>query len=79
MRHLDARFAVAPLHVRVVEVPQRRSVEATLDACGLTAAEWKAEAIAPRITAEHPFAGALLTGVNGRRGYAWPVIREVEK
>ena len=68
VRHLDARFAVAPLHVRVVDVPQRRSVEATLDACGLTAGEWKTLPIAPRITAEHPFAGALLGGGEREEG-----------
>jgi len=63
--------------VRVVDVPQKRSVEDTLDACGLTTEEWATLPVAPRITKAHPFAGALLAGVNRRRGYEWPVIRKL--
>ena len=78
-RQLDTRFVAAPLEVRVVDVAQKSSVEATLDACGVTAAEWRTWAIAPRITWDHPFAGALLAGVNERRGYTQPVIQEIKK
>ena len=73
-RHLDTRFVIVPLKVRVVDVLQKRTVEASLDACELTSGEWRTLPIAPRITADHPFAGALLAGVNERRGYVWPVI-----
>lgn len=75
--HLDERFLVTPLEVRVFWVPQRPTVEATLDACGLTPDEWKTQPIAPRITQDHPFGGALLAAVDERRGYKWPIIQEV--
>lgn len=74
---LDQRFIIAPLEVRIFAVPQCPTVETTLDACGLTPGEWKTQPIAPRITQDHPFAGALLAACNERRGYDWPVIRAV--
>lgn len=77
LSRLDQRFVVKPLKVRVFWVPRHPTVEATLDACGLTSGEWRTQPIAPRITADHPFGGALLAACNARRGYDWPIIQEV--
>ena len=77
LEYLDPRFVIAPPQVRVIEVSQCRSTQKTLDACGLTTTEWRTQPIIPRISGDHPFAGALLAGVNERRGYEWPTIREV--
>ena len=75
---LDKRFVIAPPQVRVIEVSQCRSTQKTLETCGLTEAEWQTNAIIPRISDDHPFAGALLRGVNEKRGYEWPTIRMKE-
>jgi hypothetical protein len=73
---LDSTFVPAgAVIVRVVDVPQKRSVEATLKAVPLTDDEWRTLPVAPRITDAHPFAGALLAGVNRRRGYDWPTLQ----
>ena len=76
IRRLDPRFVHA-VALRVVEVSQHRTAQEALDACGLTSGEWRTQPIAPRITQDHPFGGALLAACNERRGYCWPVIREV--
>ena len=74
LKHLDARY-VTSLPMRVINVPQCNTVAKTLNACGLTTGEWQTQFIVPRISPSHPFAGALLTACNVRRGSEWPIIR----
>ncbi len=76
LEYLDSRFITEAPPVRAIEVKQCRSTKETLEACGLIDAQWQNYAIIPRISDDHPFAGALLREVNKRRGYDWPTITE---
>lgn len=76
LKCLDKHFITTPPPVRAIKVKQCRSTAKTLEACGLTDAQWQTQVIVPRISDDHPFAGALLREVNKRRGYDWPAITE---
>lgn len=71
----DERYACKRPESYVVEVVHRRSVAETMDAIPLTDDEWRNVAVIPYVPDETRFGLPLLTEVNRRRGYEWPIVR----